>query len=750
MKNNLQLDIFSTFVVRTPLLSFDFLENLLSNDSLQSDKLKNIVSQPIINEALFIAAPEFHEQLQKWLNGNVLETKEEERILQTLYKYLSRMSSRSTPFGLFAGCTTGKIGDKTGVILSKSSEHERHTRLDMFYLCNLASALSKHPIIKNKLRYYPNTTIYESGEQLRYIEYRYIKDKRTHHLVQIRNSPYVDLVIQKAKNGESIKYLLNSLENKGVPSIQAESFIEKLIDNQILVSELDPTVTGDEFLHRIIKVLNPIDGVDAIKKTLTKINDKILNVDKQIGNAQSIYSDITEDIKTLEIDYDIKHLFQTDVNLIAKESSISKGVQKSLLQGLDVLNKLTIKNSEGNIGKFKDSFFSRYENREIPLLKALDTETGIGYLQNEMNSLGDVSPFIADIALPSKQNDSLKMNWDSVQNFLLNKFLEAHAKNKFEIEITDNDLQSFEANWNDLPVTFSSKVSIVEGPSELFPEGKILMESAGGSSASNLLGRFCHGNEMIHQWAKEITEHEQKLFPDTILAEIVHLPESRIGNVILRPILREYEIPFLTNSEVDQEHTISLDDLLISVRKDEIVLHSKRLNKKVIPRLSNAHNYSMKALPVYQFLCDLQNQNLRSGIGFNWGALSNNYSFRPRVIYKNLIFSPAAWVVKKDEIKELIKLTNDQGLLNQIAKWRDKRKLPQRVLLEEGDNVLFVDLCNSLSIRTLLTSVNKKTSFTLSEFLFNPNNSVVKSEDGVFTNEFIFGFYKKEMQKDEK
>ncbi|NVO11347.1 MAG: lantibiotic dehydratase family protein [Bacteroidales bacterium] len=750
MKNNLPFDIFSTFVVRTPQLPFDFIQNLISDESLQIERLKDIVHQPIINEALFIATPEFHEQLQKWLNGNVSEAKEIERILQTLYKYLSRMSSRSTPFGLFAGCTTGKIGNKTGVILSKSSEHERHTRLDMLYLCNLASALSKHPIIKNKLRYYPNTTIYESGEQLRYIEYRYNKDRRTHHLVQIKNSPYVDLVIQKAKNGESIKCLSNALENEDIPSIHAAAFIEKLIDNQILISELDPTVTGDEFLHRIIKILNPIDAIDTIKETLININDKILIVDKQIGNAQSIYIDIAEDIKTLEVDYDIKYLFQTDVNLIAKESSISEGIQRTLLQGLDVLNKLTSKNSEGNIKKFKDNFFNRYENREIPLLKALDTETGIGYLQNDMNSLGDVSPFIADIVLPSKQNDSSKINWEPIQNFLLNKFLEALAKNNFEIEITDNDLKAFEANWNDLPVTFSSKVSIVDGPSELFPEGKILMESAGNSSASNLLGRFCHGNEMIHQWTKEITEHEQNFFPDTILAEIVHLPESRVGNVILRPVLREYEIPFLTTPAVDQQHTITLDDLLISVKKDEIILRSKRLNKRVIPRLSNAHNYSIRALPVYQFLCDLQNQNLRSGIGFNWGNLSNNYSFRPRVIYKNLIFSPATWVVKKDEIKELIKLSNDQDLLNGVAKWRDGRKLPQKVLLEEGDNVLFVDLCSLLSIKTLLTSVNKKNSFILSEFLFNPNNSVVKSEDGVFTNEFIFGFYRKEKQKDEK
>ena len=154
--------------------------------------------------------------------------------------------------------------------------------------------------------------------------------------------------------------------------------------------------------------------------------------------------------------------------------------------------------------------------------------------------------------------------------------------------------------------------------------------------------------------------------------------------------------------------------------------------------MSNAHNYFSKALPVYQFLCDFQNQNLRSGLGFNWGGLPYNYSFIPRIIYRNLVFSPATWIVKRDEIKELFNMNGNQELLSGIVKWRDQRNLPQRVLLEEGDNVLFVDLCNLLSVKTLLASANNKNSFILKEFLFNHDNAVVKSENGVFTNEFIF------------
>jgi hypothetical protein len=181
---------------------------------------------------------------------------------------------------------------------------------------------------------------------------------------------------------------------------------------------------------------------------------------------------------------------------------------------------------------------------------------------------------------------------------------------------------------------------------------------------------------------------------------------------------------------------------MVSVRQNRIVLRSKRLNKEVVPRLTTAHNYFYNALPVYHFLADLQTQNLRGGIGFNWGALANEYEFLPRVVYKNVIFSPATWNIEKDDIKDFLKIKENGQLVESLRKWRKEKNMPPYVLLADSDNKLFINLNNSLCIRTLFSIIKKRPRFQLVEFLFNPDNAVVKSKEGVFTNEFIFSFFK--------
>lgn len=755
MKQKITYQNFSSFILRSPLFSFNFLEPLISGTQTPEETLMEVCRLPAVDEALFLASPDLHSQMKTWLDGKLTDGKKRERLHYGLTKYLLRMATRPTPFGLFAGFSIGKWDREGRVELPEQSRYERHTRMDMNYLCALAQNLAKHPLIKENILFYPNSSIYPVGDQLRYVEYRYRqKARRTHHIVAVDRSEYLENVLDKAASGATLKELADLLVDDEITYKDAREFIEELVDSQVLVNQLEPAITGPEFLDQILAVLEPLKNIDDIKKTIRETGKALQEIDgSRIGTTVSNYHKIADFIKPLETDFELKFLFQTDMVKPTLHNTLEWTLASDLMKGFEVMNKLTVKPGTTTLSQFREAFFERYETREVPLLQALDTEAGIGYRQT--GSAGDVSPLVDDLALAGGGEGS-DLKWNRVQAFLFKKYKEALSGDKYEIELTDEEVEPFDTDWTDLPDTFSAMGQIVEDASETNPKKRVMVTGFGGSSSGNLLGRFCHGDLPTDAFVKEITAKEKELKPDVLLAEIIHLPESRVGNVLLRPVLRQYEIPYLAKAAVPPEDQIKVQDLMVSVQRNRVVLRSKRLNKEVVPRLTNAHNYSYNALPIYHFLADLQTQGLRSGLGFNWGALSNEYEFLPRVTYRNLIFSPATWNIKNEEIKELLKIKDDEQLVRETRKWREARKIPAYVLQADSDNKLFINLENALCIKTLFSIVKKRGGFQLVEFLFNPENAVVKSKEGIFTNEFIFSFHKvietgeQEEKQDEK
>lgn len=71
-----------------------------------------------------------------------------------------------------------------------------------------------------------------------------------------------------------------------------------------------------------------------------------------------------------------------------------------------------------------------------------------------------------------------------------------------------------------------------------------------------------------------------------------------------------------------------------------------------------------------------------------------------------------------------------------------QNKIPKNIVLVDNDNELFINLENPLLVRTLFSVVKNRVMFKIEEFLFEPETAVVRSEEGTFTNQFIFAFYK--------
>jgi len=734
---------FSNYVLRVPLFSIDFFKSITKNKITTEEELKKICKDKRIQEAIFLASPDLYQEFIKWLN-NKLNSEKSERMSYAVLKYLSRMSSRCTPFGLFAGTTVGELKNETVIKLHPNQYNKRHTRLDMNYLVALSQDIVKIKSIRAQLKFYPNSSLYKIGRQFRYVEYSYVNTKRVHHIMGVNYTRYLDKIINASKEGKTVQQLAEILIDKEINSNEACAFIEKLIDSQLLISELEPAVSGSEFLDYMLNILKKIKHTEALVHTLEKVDISLKKIDKTIGNTISKYIKISELLKPLGTEFELKHLFQTDMIVSSEKNTISFKHLRKIKNTLRLLNKISFAQKENAITQFRKSFYERYETKPVPLSKALDKELGIGFLQNQ--DYGDVSALIDDLILPNQPNKAkeYKISVNIIQDVLQKKLLESIQSKSEIITIQDSDFNDLEENWNDLPDTMSSMIELVN----IEGEERIVMNYMGGSSAVNLLGRFCHGDKNIEKHVREIIDVENHINRGKILAEIVHLPESRIGNILFRPHLRDFEIPYLANSTIQKENQITIDNLYIQAKSpNHLIIMSKKHNKEVIPRLSNAHNYSSGALPVYQFLANTQNMNKRNGIGFNWNESFQRFPFLPRVEYNGIILSYKLWNLTKKDIEPLYSNIEDNSKFESVlSDFLIIKKIPQFVTLKEGDNELLINFQNLLSVKMLLNTVKKKTKFQLKEFLHSKNGIVMENKN-MYANQIVVSYYNEEKLK---
>lgn len=748
----INFDFFSSLIIRVPALHISFYQNLTNGPTIEDSKIKDILMRnDTIMESLFLASPDLYEEVCKWITNENYPWEKSEKIKFSILKYLIRMSTRCTPFGLFSACGSGKFSDKTNMNINSGLNHidtnafYRRTRLDMQFLGNLGSAYVHNTIIENKLLFYPNNTIYKLGKYYRYIEFTLNENNRNYSLEGLKRTHYLDLILKEALNGKTKNDLINLLISEEITEFESTAFIEELIFNQILVSELELTLTGDDFLNKLIEHIHTIKepkeivsndtlANSKIDKEQEKLNRLILNIPElydqllkiDVGNKHSIsdYKSITQTILETGISFDRKYLFQTDLFLNSTDFELNEKYKIEIAKTIDLLNKISNSPSNSALENFKKAFIQRYDGEMVPLVKVLDVEAGIGYLQHnhDLNS----TPILDSIAIrKSKTNTNITLN--AIEKIIYDKLKDTISKNKNSFTLNYSDFEKIDHDVQDLPATFSCIFEIVE------ENGKewIVIQGIGGSSAANLLARFCYGNEQIDDLAHEITQYELEYYHDKIVAEIIHLPESRTGNVLRRPNFRTYEIPYLGQSGLPVSQQININDLSIGIKNNRLILWSKKHKKEIIPKLTNAHNYSNNALPIYQFLCDMQFENCKSAIGINLDTIEKLCDFVPRITIGNCIISKSKWIFNKEKNPHFFNAFSELDIpfLNSF---------PQFVSLIEGDKTLTINMHNSTCVEMLINTVKNKSHFVLEEYLF-PSGSLINETRSYFGNQFIIG-----------
>lgn len=724
----------------------DALADALTHDEQRlHERLREVVRRPHVREALFVASPSLDEQIDRWLDrstGDCSSGDRSRKIELALVRYFSRMTGRSTPFGLFAGCSVGRVAAQTDLTVEDRGLCRRQTRLDMEYLFALAESLARDPALRRQLVLVPNSTLYRAAGRVRYAESRFDGRARSHHLVAVEETDYLSATLERAAQGAQFGELAEALTSDEITLDEAEAYVDDLIDNQVLVPRLAPPVTGQTPIATLIEELSRIGAMPEATDLLRRAQAAIADIDAAgLGVHSSSYRAIAELLEPLPAKIDLSRLFQVDLVKPSPRATLGQCVIDDLLDGVDVLRGLADRDSYDVMKRFREAFAERYGDREVPLVEALDEEVGIGFDRSE-SPAAEASPLVEGLAFPMRlvpRND-----WTAKHAVLLEKLCEAATVGSQEITLTSADLERMQSSAPpQLPDAFSVMASLAATSGEELAAGhyELLLQGTNGPSGARLLGRFCQGDPELHEHVRRHLRAEEGLEPDAVFAEVVHLPEGRIGNVLLRPLLRDYEIPFLGSSGAADERQFPITDLAVSIVEGRVVLRSRRFDRVVIPRLTSAHNYTQGSLGIYKFLGALQGQGVAGGLSWDWGPLAAA-PFLPRVRYGRVVLSRATWRLTKSEIDEL---TNAEGTRRFAAaqQWRARRCLPRFIVLADGDNELPIDLDNVLSVETLVDLLKSRGEAMLVEMFPAPDELSARGSEGRFVHELVVPFIRK-------
>lgn len=756
------------FVLRTPLLPVEELEawstmleapkasegewqelaRAVENDRLvMIAALHKLLTRPEIREALFIASPSLWAELERSLEKGSGEEAPafESRHASALLRYFFRMATRATPFGLFSGCSLGAVKKAERglrVRLVPRSLYQRRTRLDAEYLTTLTATLAEVHGVRDLLSYHPNSSLYSIGGHLRYAEARTQDRRRAYYLVGLERTEHIEQVLLRASSGAQLTELVGAVLSfdADLNEEDAQDFIHGLIAAQVLVPTLQAAITGCPALEGLLSQLRSVDAGN-VAEVLEETRASLERLDSGgMGQPCQAYRQIKDRV-TAELpgEIDASHSFQVDLYKPVEEAVLGGNVVRTLLDGVGMLHRFGGAKKNVELEVFCRDFESRYgTGSSVPLVEALDAESGIPFPSGQQGTK-EPSPLLAGLRFRHASAD--KPSWSRRDDFLLEHLLKAVAKGETVIELRSEDLKSIDTGEIlPLPDSFSVLAEVAAASQESLARGEfqVFLRSAAGPPGVRLLGRFCHLAEELSRQVKAHIDDEEALRPDEVFAEIVHLPQGRLGNILSRPTLRRYEIPYLGPSSVDASCRIPVNDLDVSVSKGRVVLTSRRLGRIVNPRLTAAHNYTLESLPIYRFLGLLQSQGEAGSLTWSWGQLTSA-PYLPRVVFGKVVLSRARWRVSSEELKRLAR-EHGAHLLMAVRKWREQRGVPRRALLVEREQELFFDFENVLCIDGFLDLARRSSGVVLEEVFPSFEELPVEGPEGRFVHQIIVPF----------
>ncbi|GEM_PF-207236 len=498
---------------------------------------------------------------------------------------------------------------------------------------------------------------------------RYIyNDKDKFELSEIPYYPEVVTILENLKESKTIRQLEKHLLANEFTADELRELIAELIEYQLIITDKHPAIISDK-----LEVLGAEPN--------TEERSYKIGVQKPVSGI------------------------------------LSKKQLNVVTETLNYLNRKRLSSSNNKeLEEFIIAFQKRYDQQAVPIMEALDPILGIGYgSYAKTDAESDVVQELINAKHETRESPEKKALGDWIYAELLKQ------ERKATIQLEDLNLPDNVEDTHKLPNTFSALIKITGD--------MIQLNQGGGITANALLGRFTIAENSVYEQCQALAAIEQQANPDILFFDVAYSGEPDIDNINRR--LPIYENTLTIHNFVDGS-LIDIQDILIKVIGTELILFSRKLQKRLMPRIATAYNYGRSDLPIFRLLCDLQNQGMVTSLKPDLQILLPGLEYRPRLQYRNVIISLRSWLLKYNENLELPSHFKD---------YLHSCKVDRYLQVGSADQTLRIDT-ESPADRVLLVSILKlRKELWAEEYIHSDRELVQDGQGNPFVSEIVLSYY---------
>jgi thiopeptide-type bacteriocin biosynthesis protein len=636
--------------------------------------------------ALAIANPGVHSALER-----IDAVEPDSRLARTLHHYLVRLSSRATPFGLFAGVGLIGWGPTTDAVLVGGRPTTR-TRPDMKWLTEFVGFAEADIEIRRHLSYWANSAVYQRGGRIFALS-RGDDSRPRWDTVSVRSTRVARQAILLARNSITHHGLVKRLVDDSNASVEkVEKLVEQLWSRQFLTTDLLPPLTSGDPAAHVADRLARIPAAAAAYETLQGLLSAMAAFDAGVLATIDDYRALQSSASRLGVDFAADPP-QVDMGLSLAGTSISSRVAAEAARAADILLQVSPTPFQTcQIDAYRSRFESRYgQGRAIPLLELLDPNFGLG------------SPYAApDVPVPDHSSRNRALTEIAV-NALIEKRSEVVLNSEMLARLRT------ESSTTSPPPSLDIAVSVLASSADDIDNGLFTLvvgANLGAPTAGRNLGRFADllGTPAFDALA-QVSPADRRSHTGIVCAELVYSPaQTRWANLAVRPHFSDYEIVVAATPGVPPQRVIALHELDVEAVEGRFRIWWTAGNAEV--RVTAGHMLNeMSAPDVVRFLVDAQRCMHGPYRPFDWGDAALLPAL-PRMQFGRIVLCPARFRAADLITKSVGTVTDFAAAVDQ---WRRRWGVPRYVHVGSGDHRLLVDLETEFGLNGLRLELRRFT-----------------------------------------